>query len=65
MENPKKRKWTFYLLLFAIYAVVNFVVSLFVDKHDLRYAIIDSLLGGVIFVGLWWLIERPRKTDKK
>ena len=65
MENPKKRKWTFYLLLFAIYAVVNFVVSLFVDKHDLRYAIIDSLLGGVIFVGLWWLIERPRKNDKK
>ena len=65
MENPKKRKWTFYLLLFAIYAVVNFVVSLFVDKHDLRYAIIDSLVGGVIFVGLWWLIERPRKNDKK
>ena len=65
MENPKKRKWTFYLLLFAIYAVVNFVVSLFIDKHDLRYAIIDSLVGGVIFVGLWWLIERPRKNDKK
>ena len=65
MENPKKRKWTFYLLLFAIYAVVNFVASLFVDKHDLRYAIIDSLVGGVIFVGLWWLIERPRKNDKK
>ena len=59
MENPKKRKWTFYLLLFAIYAVVDFVVSLFIDKHDLRYAIIDSLVGGVIFVGLWWLIERP------
>ena len=65
MENTKKRKWTFYLLLFAIYAVVNFVVSLFVDKHDLRYSIIDSLVGGVIFVGLWWLIERPRKNDKK
>lgn len=65
MENPKKRKWTFYLLLFAIYAVVDFVVNLFIDKHDLRYAIIDSLVGGVIFVGLWWLIERPRKNDKK
>lgn len=59
MKTPKKRKWTFYLLLFAIYAVVNFVVSLFIDKHDLRYAIIDGLLGGVIFVGLWWVIARP------
>lgn len=59
MENPKKRKWTFYLLLFAIYAVVNYVVSLFIDKHDLRYAIIDSLVGGVIVVGLWWIIEKP------
>lgn len=59
MENPKKRKWTFYLLLFAIFTVVDFVVNMVIDKHDLRYAIIDGLVGGVIFVGLWWLIERP------
>ncbi len=65
MEKPKKRKWTFYLLLFAIYAVVNFVVILIIDKHDLRYAIIDSIVGGVIFVGIWWLIERPRKDGKE
>ncbi len=65
MENPKKRKWTFYLLLFAIYAVVNFVVILIIDKHDLRYAIIDSIVGGVIFVGIWWLIERPHKDGKE
>ena len=65
MEKPKKRKWTFYLMLFAIFAVVDFVVSMVIDKHDLRYAVIYGLVGGVVFTVLWWLIERPRKDDKE
>ena len=65
MENPKKRKWTFYSMLFVIFTVVDFIVNMVIDKHDLRYAIIDGLVGGVIFVGLWWLKERPRKADKE
>ena len=46
-------------MLFVIFTVVDFIVNMVIDKHDLRYAVIDSLVGGVIFTGLWWLIERP------
>ena len=65
MKTPKKRKWTYYLMLFSIFTVVDFLVNMLIDKHDLRYAVIDALVGGVFFTVLWCLFDRPKKEDGK
>lgn len=64
MKIAKKRKWTFYLMLFAIFTVVDFIVNMLIDRHDLRYAVIDSLVGGVVFTVLWWLFDTPKTENK-
>lgn len=64
MKIAKKRKWTFYLMLFAIFTVVDFIVNMLIDRHDLRYAIIDGLVGGVVFTVLWWLFDTPKTENK-
>lgn len=64
MKIAKKRKWTFYLMLFAIFTVVDFIVNMLIDRNDLRYAVIDSLVGGVVFTVLWWLFDTPKTENK-
>ena len=65
MKFPKKRKWYFYLVLFAVFSVGNFAATMVIDQRSLRYSIIHALVSGVIFVGLWWLLEKPQNDDKK
>lgn len=65
MENPKKRKWYFYLVLFVAFSVGDFAASMVIDQHTLRYSVISALVSGVIFTGLWWLLEKPQEEDKK
>lgn len=65
MKLPKKRKWPYYLMIFSIFTVADIVVSLVIDQHNLRHSVIQGLVSGVIFTGLWWLLESPQKEDKE
>ena len=53
----KKKSWAYYLCLFVIFTVAYFLVTLLIDKHELRYSIISGLVGGVIFTALWWILD--------
>ena len=57
----KKRKWTYYLCVFAVFTVLFFLVSLMFDKHNLRYSIISGLVGGVVFTVLWFFFDQGEK----
>ena len=59
----KKKSWTFYLILFAMFMVAYFFVALLIDRHELRYSIISGLVNGVVFTALWWILDKV--MDKK
>ncbi len=65
MKLPKKRKWPHYLMIFSIFTVADIVVSLVIDQHNLRHSLIQGLVSGVIFTGLWWLLDGTGKEDKE
>ncbi len=65
MENPKKRKWYFYLVLFAAFSVGDFAASMVIFQSTPRHAAIQSIVSGLIFVGLWWLLEKQQKENKE
>ena len=54
----KKKSWTFYLILFAMFTEAYFLVALLIDRHELGYSIISGLVNGVVFTVLWWLIDK-------
>lgn len=54
----KKKSWTFYLILFAMFTVAYFFVALLIDKHALRYSIISGLVNGVVLTALWCLLDK-------
>ena len=61
MKKFKKRNWTYYLCVFAVFTVLFFLVSLMFDKHALRYSIISGLVGGVVFTVLWFFFDQGEK----
>ena len=52
-------------MIFSIFTVADIVVSLVIDQHNLRHSIIQGLVSGVIFTGLWWLLDGTGKEDKE
>ena len=65
MKIPKKRKWYIYLVLFAAFSVGDFAASMVIFQRTPRHAAIQAIVSGLIFVGLWWLLEKPQEEDKK
>lgn len=57
-KKARKRNWIYYLLLFAVFVLAFFLVDKLVDGQSLRYSVIKSLVSGVIFTALWWLLDR-------
>lgn len=56
-EHLKKKDWVFALTIFALLSVAFFLSSLFIEGHTVKYAIVNGLVHGVVFAGLWWLID--------
>ena len=64
MKLFKRKNWAYYLCLFAIFTVAFFLVTLLIDKHDVRYAVISGLVSGVIFTLLWLFLDKVHPLDK-
>ena len=58
MKPIKKKGWAFYLLLFGVFTVVDFLVNILFDHDGLRSAVIGGLVSGVVFTILWWFIDQ-------
>lgn len=56
-EHWKKRDWMYFLTLFGMFSVAFFLCALLIDGRSVRYAVVSGLLHGVVFGGLWWLVE--------
>lgn len=61
MNLFKRKTWAFYLFVFALYTVVYFLVQLLIDKHDILHALISSLVGGVVFIILFWFASQAHE----
>ena len=58
MKPIKKKGWAFYLLLFGVFTVVDFLVNILFDHDGLRSAVIGGLVSGVVFTILWWFLDQ-------
>lgn len=64
MKPIKKKGWAFYLLLFGVFTVVDFLVNILFSHHELRYSIIKGVVSGVVFTILWWFIDQGHEQIK-
>ena len=64
MKPIKKKGWAFYLLLFGVFTVVDFLVNILFSHHELRYSIINGVVSGVVFTILWWLLDQGHEQIK-
>lgn len=64
-EHWKKRDWVYYLTLFGVFSVAFFLSSLLFEGRSLRYALVNGLIHGVVFAGLWWLVEALIRANIK
>ena len=64
MKPIKKKGWAFYLLLFGIFTVVDFLVNILFSHNELRYSIINGLVSGVVFTILWWFLDQGHEQIK-
>ena len=58
MKPFKKRKWSFYLLLFAVFSAAFFVTDLLLDQKEVGHSAINGLIHGVVITAIWWLIDQ-------
>ncbi len=58
MKPFKKRKWSFYLLLFAVFSAAFFVTALLLDRKEVGHSAINGLIHGVVITAIWWLIDQ-------
>ena len=64
MKPIKKKGWAFYLLLFGVFTVVDFLVNILFSHHELRYSIINGVVSGVVFTILWWFLNQGHEQIK-
>ena len=64
MKPIQKKGWSFYLLLFGIFPVVDFLVNILFSHNELRYSIINGLVSGVVFTILWWFLDQGHEQIK-
>ncbi len=64
MKPIKKKGWAFYLLMFGVFTVVDFLVNILFDHDGLRSAVIGGLVSGVVFTILWWFIDQGHEQIK-
>ena len=64
MKPIKKKGWAFYLLLFGVFTVVDFLVNILFSHHELRYFIINGVVSGVVFTILWWFLDQGHEQIK-
>lgn len=64
MKPIKKKGWAFYLLLFGVFTVVDFLVNILFSHHELRHSIISGVVSGVVFTILWWFIDHGHEQIK-
>jgi len=64
-EHWKKMDWVYYLTLFGVFSVVFFLLSLLFDGRTVGYALRNGLIHGVVFAGLWWLVEALIRANIK
>ena len=64
-EHWKKRDWVYYLTLFGVFSVAFFLSPLLIDGRSLRYALVNGLIHGVVFAGLWWLVDALIRAHSK
>ena len=64
-EHWKKRDWVYYLILFGVFSVAFFLSPLLIDGRTVRYSVVNGLIHGVVFAGLWWLVDALIKAHSK
>lgn len=64
-EHWKKMDWVYYLTLFGVFSVVFFLLSLLFEGRTVRYSVVNGLIHGVVFAGLWWLVEALIRANIK
>lgn len=64
-EHWKKMDWVYYLTLFGVFSVAFFLLSLLIDGRTVGYALRNGLIHGVVFAGLWWLVEALIRANIK
>ena len=64
-EHWKKRDWVYYLILFGVFSVAFFLSPLLIDGRTMRYSVVNGLIHGVVFAGLWWLVDALIKAHSK
>ena len=64
-EHWKKRDWVYYLTLFGVFSVAFFLSALLIDGRTVRYSVVNGLIHGVVFAGLWWLVDALIRAHSK
>jgi len=64
MKPIKKKGWAFYLFLFGVFTLVDFLVNMLFSHHELRYSIINGVVSGVVFTILWWFLDQGHEQIK-
>ena len=64
MKLFKKKNWAYYLFLFGVFTLVDFLVNILFSHHELRYSIINGVVSGVVFTILWWFLDQGHEPIK-
>lgn len=64
MKLFKKKNWAYYLFMFGVFTLVDFLVNILFDNDGLRSAVIGGLVSGVVFTILWWFIVQGDEQIK-
>lgn len=64
-EHLKKRDWVYFLTQFGMFAVAFFLSALLIDGRTVGYALRNGLIHGVVFAGLWWLVDALIRAHSK
>ncbi len=64
-EHLKKRDWVYFLTLFGVFSVAFFLSPLLIDGRTVRYSVVNGLIHGVVFAGLWWLVDALIRAHSK
>lgn len=64
MKLFKKKNWAYYLFMFGVFTLVDFLVNILFDQDGLRSAVIGGLVSGVAFTILWWFIVQGDEQIK-
>ncbi len=64
MKLFKKKNWAYYLFLFGVLTLVDFLVNILFSHHELRHSIISGVVSGVVFTILWWFLDQGHEQIK-